>query len=451
MKLKSINPYTGKCIATVSEFSDKQIQEAIHQSEKAFHHWSHLAIARRADLIMETGRILLANKEMCARTITSEMGKPIRESIAEVEKCAWVCSWYAENGPDFLRDEGILTDATRSYVRYAPLGSILAIMPWNFPFWQVFRCAVPTLLAGNCVILKHASNVQQCAALMEDIFLQAGCSEGVFKNIPAGSAKVPGLIAAPCVKAVTLTGSEEAGSDVAALAGRQLKKTVLELGGSNPVLVLDDADLSSAVETGFRSRMQNAGQSCIAAKRFIVHEKVYDAFVERFLQKAQKIIVSDPMNPGTEMGPLAGTAHAVNVERQVTASQYMGATVLYGGHRQGAFFEPTVMINVTPEMPVFREEVFGPVAVITKAPDEEKMMELAGCSAFGLGATIFTSDIKRAERMIPGFGDGAVFINEMVKSDPRLPFGGTGKSGYGRELSWHGIREFVNVQTIYIR
>jgi succinate-semialdehyde dehydrogenase/glutarate-semialdehyde dehydrogenase len=205
--------------------------------------------------------------------------------------------WYAENGPDFLRDEGILTDATRSYVRYAPLGSILAIMPWNFPFWQVFRCAVPTLLAGNCVILKHASNVQQCAALMEDIFLQAGCSEGVFKNIPAGSAKVPGLIAAPCVKAVTLTGSEEAGSDVAALAGRQLKKTVLELGGSNPFLVLDDADLSSAVETGFRSRMQNAGQSCIAAKRFIVHEKVYDAFVERFLQKAQKIIVSDPMNP----------------------------------------------------------------------------------------------------------------------------------------------------------
>lgn len=450
MQLKSINPYTGECIAAVAEFSARQVQAVFRQSEKAFHFWKYFPVARRADLVRKTGLILHANKELYARTITSEMGKPLRESIAEIEKCAWLCSWYAENGPAFLRNEEILTDAKHSYVRYAPLGTILAIMPWNFPFWQVFRCAVPALLAGNCIVLKHASNVQQCAALIEDIFLKAGCPEGVFKNIPVSSEKVAGLIAHPLVKAVSLTGSPEAGSKVAELAGRHLKKTVLELGGSNPFLVLNDADLPAAVETGFRSRMQNAGQSCIAAKRFIVHQSVYNEFVEMFLQKVQKLVVSDPMNPGTEMGPLAGIEHAVKVERQVTESQYLGATVLYGGHRQGAFFEPTVMINVTADMPVFREEVFGPVAVIIKAPDEPKMMELAGASPFGLGVTVFTSDLGRAEKMIPWFKDGAVFVNEMVKSDPRLPFGGTEKSGYGRELSWHGIREFVNVQTVYI-
>lgn len=450
MKLKSINPYTGECIAAVNEFSDQQIQAAMHQSEKAFHHWSRLAIARRVDLMKKASHILQANKEMYARTITLEMGKPIRESIAEVEKCAWTSSWYAENGPGFLRDEIILTDATHSYVRYAPMGTFLAIMPWNFPFWQVFRCVVPAMLAGNCIVLKHASNVQQCAAILEDIFLEAGFPEGVFKNIPISSGKVARLIAYPIVKAVCFTGSSETGAKVAMLAGRQLKKTVLELGGSNPFLVLNDANLRAAVETGFRSRMQNAGQSCIAAKRFLIHESVYDDFMEMFLQKVQKLVVSNPMNPGTEMGPLAGIEHAVKLERQVTESQYLGATVLYGGHRQGAFFEPTVMINITPEMPVFREEVFGPVAVIIKAPSESKMIELASTSPFGLGVTVFTSDIGRAEKMIPWFRDGAIFINEMVKSDPRLPFGGTEKSGYGRELSWHGIREFVNVQTIFI-
>lgn len=450
MELKSINPYTGECIASIPEFSERQVQAAIRQSEKAFQQWMRYTIAQRADLLKESGRILHANKEVYAHTITSEMGKPIRESIAEVEKCAWVCSWYAENGPGFLRDEEVLTDASRSYVRYAPLGTILAIMPWNFPFWQVFRCAVPTMLAGNCILLKHASNVQQCAELIEDVFLKAGVPESVFKNLPVRSGRVADLIAHPIVKAVTLTGSAEAGSEVASVAGRYLKKTVLELGGSNPFLVLDDADLPAAVETGFRSRMQNAGQSCIAAKRFIIHEKVYDAFVEMFLHKVQNVIVSDPMNPGTEMGPLAGFEHAIKVEQQVTESQYQGATVLCGGHRQGAFFEPTIIINVTSEMPVFRDEVFGPVAAMIKVPDEEKMLELANCSPFGLGATICTSDVNRAIKMIPYIKDGAIFINEMVKSDPRLPFGGTGKSGYGRELSWHGIREFVNVQTIYI-
>jgi succinate-semialdehyde dehydrogenase/glutarate-semialdehyde dehydrogenase len=379
------------------------------------------------------------------------MGKPIRESRAEVEKCAWVCEFYARNAGSFLKSETIETDADKSYVHYAPLGTVLGIMPWNFPYWQVFRFAVPTLMAGNTVVLKHASNVQICAMLIEDVFVKAGFPSSVFTNLVMSSARVETVIKNPVVKAVSLTGSETAGQKVAASAGSEIKKSLLELGGSNAFVVLDDADIQKAVNTGIKARFQNAGQSCIAAKRFIVHRSVSEKFTGLLLTGIKKLKSGDPFREDTDLGPLANIQQAEKIENQVTRSMAMGATLVSGGNRDKAFYQPTVLTNVTPGMPLFDEEVFGPIVPITIAESTEHAIELANHTSFGLGVSLFTNDLKKASDLICEFHDGSVFVNDMVKSDPRLPFGGTGRSGFGRELAIYGIREFVNVKTVYIK
>ena len=384
-----------------------------------------------------------------AEAITSEMGKPVKESRAELEKCAWVCEYYAKNARLFLATETIDTDAYKSYVYYEPLGPILGIMPWNFPFWQVFRFCIPTLMAGNTVLLKHASGMQICAHHIEKIFETSGFPEGVFRNLVIGSERVENIIKHESIKAVSLTGSETAGQKVAAAAGSEIKKTLLELGGSNAFVVLEDADIKKAVQIGVKARFQNAGQSCIAAKRFIVHRKVSDEFIALFLQEIKKLKSGDPLKEDTDLGPLASIQQAEMVEYQVRRSVDMGANLLIGAIRDKAFFQPTVLTNVSPGMPVFDEEVFGPVAPVTIAENTAEAIALANATDFGLGVSLFTSDLKKAGDLIHEFEDGAVFINALVKSDPRLPFGGTKRSGYGRELAEAGIREFVNIKTVY--
>jgi succinate-semialdehyde dehydrogenase/glutarate-semialdehyde dehydrogenase len=378
------------------------------------------------------------------------MGKPVKESRAEVEKCAWVCDYYSENAEHFLAPETIQTDVFSSKVYYEPIGTILGIMPWNFPFWQAFRFCVPTLMAGNTVLLKHASNVQICARHIEDIFKQAGFPEGAFRNLVIGSERVEDVIKHQAVMAVSLTGSELAGQKVAAAAASEIKKSLLELGGSNAFVVLDDADVQKAVETGLKARFQNAGQSCIAAKRFIVHEKVRDSFIDLFLKGMKKLKTGDPSKEETDLGPLASVKQAEAVEEQVSRSITMGARLIAGGSRKKSFFEPTLIENVSPGMPLFDEEVFGPVAPVIIVENTMEAVALANATNFGLGVSLFTRDMKKATELVPEFRDGAVFINAMVKSDPRLPFGGTKRSGYGRELAGHGIREFVNVKTVYM-
>jgi succinate-semialdehyde dehydrogenase/glutarate-semialdehyde dehydrogenase len=378
------------------------------------------------------------------------MGKPVKESRSEIEKCAWVCKYYAENAEAFLRKEHIETDAEESYVSYEPLGVVLGIMPWNFPFWQVFRFAIPTLLAGNTVLLKHASNVQICARHIENIFNMSSVPRDVFRNLVTGSAGIGRIIENDIIRAVSLAGSDAAGQKVAEAAGRNLKKSLLELGGSNAFIVLEDADIEKAAETGVKARMANAGQSCIAAKRFIIHEKVKSAFLDSFIEKSEKIKTGDPSQEETGMGPLSSVQQAQTVEKQVKASTDMGARLLTGGKRINAFYSPTVLTEVTPSMPVFNEEVFGPVAPVIIVRNSEEAIALANDSKFGLGVTVFTSDLEKAKSMAGRYKDGTVFVNELVKSDPRLPFGGTWRSGYGRELAWHGIREFVNAKTVYV-
>ena len=450
MTLKSINPYSGHVIYEFDEFSDNVVQRAIGMSYEAFRNLRNEPFRLRSGRMSKVAGVLKSRKEELAGVITSEMGKPIRESIAEIEKCAWLCEYYARNAAEFLKNEIIQTGADQSYVRYDPLGPVLAVMPWNFPFWQVFRFASPNIMAGNTALLKHASNVQQCALMIEAVFKEAGFPENIFKTLVIGSSLVKKVIMNERVKAVTLTGSEKAGESVAETAGRFLKKSVLELGGSNAFIVLDDADLDLAVETGVKARMQNAGQSCIAAKRFIVQKKVYDKYLDLFLNKVKQLSVGDPMDQGTDMGPLSSVRQAELVHEQVYDAISKGAALLLGGHRKGAFYEPTVLTNINRDMNVFSEEVFGPVASFFRVEDDNEALEAANDTAFGLGTTVMTSDPSRAGFFISGCDDGAVFINELVKSDPRLPFGGTKRSGYGRELSFHGIKEFMNTKTIYI-
>jgi succinate-semialdehyde dehydrogenase/glutarate-semialdehyde dehydrogenase len=385
-----------------------------------------------------------------AGSITSEMGKPIKESRAEVEKCAWVCEYYAKNAITFLSIDSVETDAKKSYVSYEPLGTILGIMPWNFPFWQVFRFCVPTIMAGNTAVLKHASNVQLCAGNIEEVFRESGFPGGVFTNLAIGSERVEKVIEHEVIKAVSLTGSEGAGQKVAGIAGAEIKKTLLELGGSNSFIVLDDADVKKAAITGVKARFQNAGQSCISAKRFIVHEKVSDNFITEFLREMKKLRTGDPSKEITDMGPLASIEQAEKVEEQVGISIGMGARLISGGKRDKAGFSPTLLTDVSPGMPLFDEEVFGPVAPITIVQNTGEAVALANATKFGLGVSLFTRDLEKAAKLAHEFQDGAVFINAMVKSDPRLPFGGTKRSGYGRELSSQGIKEFVNVKTVYI-
>jgi succinate-semialdehyde dehydrogenase / glutarate-semialdehyde dehydrogenase len=451
MTLSSINPFTHEKIRDFEEFSDEKSAEILLRSLEAFDRWKRTTFEYRSSLMLKTAIFLRTNISEYASSITNEMGKPIRESLAEVEKCAWVCEYYAENAEAFLADEPAVTDADSSYVRYEPLGPILGIMPWNFPFWQVFRFAVPTLMAGNTVLLKHASNVQLCARNIENIFSGAGFPPFVFGNLVIGSARVDNLLRNEAIRAVSLTGSEAAGQKVAETAGRMLKKTVLELGGSNAFIVLDDADIKAAAETGIKARFQNAGQSCIAAKRFIITEKIYSEFLDLFLKKMSTLKSGDPSLEETDIGPLATVQQAERVEAQVKKSVEAGAKLIRGGGHQKAFFEPTLVTGVVPGMPLFDEEIFGPVAAVTIAKDTEAAVSLANHSGFGLGVSLFTRDLDRAQNLIGEFQDGAVFINSMVKSDPRLPFGGTRNSGYGRELARQGIREFVNVKTVYLK
>lgn len=449
MPLKSINPYNGELIEEYKEFSEPLVIEKIDLANRSFRLWRKKSYVNRAVLMLQVANNLRSKKEVYANTTSLEMGKPIVEARAEIEKCAWVCEYYAEMAEKHLETEVIESDAQLSRVQYEPLGVILGIMPWNFPFWQVFRFLAPTIMAGNTTLLKHASNVQGCAKHIEDIFSEAGFPEGVFQNLVIASSKVKPVIEHKHIKAVTLTGSEYAGSMVASQAGGRIKKTVLELGGSNAFIILEDADIDKAVEVGVIARMMNCGQSCIAAKRFIVHENLYAEFVRKYTSAINTLVVGDPLEEGTQLGPLSSINQAKEVEEQVNKAIRDGAKIGTGGKRDGCFYAPTLITNVSPEMAIFKEEVFGPVASVIAFNTEKEAVELNNQSEFGLGATIFTSDAEKAERLIPEIEDGAVFVNSLVKSDPRLPFGGTKKSGYGRELSLLGIREFVNAKTVF--
>ena len=451
MSLKSINPFTNKLIEEFQEFPEARVEEILIQSADAFEKWKRTDFGYRKSLIEKVADLLIKNVKEYSMTITMEMGKPINESKAEVEKCAWVCDYYAKNSEDFLKDESVDTDAYMSYVRYEPLGSVLGIMPWNFPFWQVFRFAAPTIMAGNTVLLKHASNVQMCARHIENIFSQSGYPPSVFSNLTIGSDRVHNIIEHKVVKAVSLTGSEIAGQKVAETAGRNIKKCLLELGGNNAFIVLEDADLEKAAEVGIKARMMNAGQSCIASKRFIIHANVKDKFIELFIEKLNTLKQGNPASDGIDIGPLATIQQAEAVEIQVKKSLEMGARIIAGGKRMNAFYTPTLVVDVRPGMPLFDEEVFGPVAPIIIARDNADAISLASRTKFGLGVSLFTNDLDKAQEIVSDFKDGAVFINELVKSDPRLPFGGTGRSGFGRELAIQGIREFVNIKTVYMK
>ncbi|WP_224482780.1 NAD-dependent succinate-semialdehyde dehydrogenase [Robertkochia aurantiaca] len=448
--IKSVNPYNGKELYEFEEFSSGQIAAAVDQAHKAHLEWRNSSFDHRRKHLKRVAELLREGKENYARTMSVEMGKPITQAIAEVEKCAWVCDYYADHAQTFLASELKETDAGESYVSYEPLGVVLAVMPWNYPYWQVFRFAAPAVMAGNTGLLKHASNVMKCAQNIEKIFLDAGFPEGVFSQLPIGSKKVKEVIENDKVRAVTLTGSEPAGRSVAADAGNQIKKTVLELGGSNAFIVMKDADIEKAAETALQARFQNTGQSCIAAKRLLLHEDIAEAFIDKFKKGMLKMKSGDPLEEDTYIGVMAREDLAEELEDQLKRTLDMGAELILGGKREKAWFEPTLVDKVTPEMPLFREETFGPVIGVTRFSTADEAINLSNDSKFGLGVNIFTNDIQQIKKMVPRFEEGAVFINEMVKSDPRLPFGGVKASGYGRELSEHGIREFVNIKTVYI-
>lgn len=453
MAIESINPATGEVIETFEPFSAEQIDETLARARKAYLHWRTTTFAERAALIRRVADALRAQKDELARIATLEMGKPITEARGEIEKCAWNCDYYAENAEAFLASEPIATNAADSYVEFTPIGVVLAIMPWNFPYWQVMRFAAPAVMAGNTAVLKHASNVSRCALEIERIFREADAPDGLFSTILVPGAEVEKIIADPRVAAVTLTGSTPAGQQVAGAAGRAIKKSVLELGGSDAFIVLADADLDAAAETAVRSRFQNAGQSCIAAKRFIVEESVADAFAQKFAEQASKLRVGDPLDGQTQLGPMARADLRDALVDQLDRSVKMGARVVLGGKvadGAGAYYPATIVTGVTDDMPIFVEETFGPVAAVIRARDAEHAVELANDSEFGLGGNLWTRDLDRARLLARRLESGAVFINGMTASDPRLPFGGVKQSGYGRELSSFGIREFVNIQTVWI-
>ena len=426
------------------------MQHLLKVSENTQLSWRNLSIQKRISFLPQLAKLLLENKEAYATCITTEMHKPISQAIAEVEKCALLCNYYYENAETFLATKNIKTEASESFVTYEPLGVILGVMPWNFPFWQVFRFAVPTLIAGNTVVVKHASNVPKSAKLIQEIFEQAGFPKGCYQDLPIPSSEVANIIANPIIKAVSLTGSEQAGIAVATEAGKHLKKCVLELGGSNAFIILEDANLEKAVAIAVNARMQNAGQSCIAAKRFLIHENIANDFISQFTKAVQELKTGDALDPKTQIGSLARVDLAEELDAQVQKSIQMGAKLILGGNRKEAFYEPTILTKVTTEMPVFKEETFGPVAAIVTFKNVDEAIKLSNQSEFGLGVSVFTQNIDVIKNRISDFNEGAVFINEMVKSDPRLPFGGVKKSGYGRELSEDGIKEFVNVKTVII-
>jgi len=454
MSLKSINPATDELVREYPEAGDKDVAMALAEASCAAAGWKRTSFADRAPKMRRAADLLDERKDELGRLMAVEMGKPLAQGRSEAEKCAWVCRYYADSAERFLAPEPVRTDASKSYVAFEPLGPVLAVMPWNFPFWQVFRFAAPALMAGNAGLLKHASNVTGCALAIEQVFKDAGFAAPLFRALLVESKRVAAIIAAPEVKAVTLTGSTPAGRAVASKAGEMLKKTVLELGGSDPYLVLEDAELEAAAETCVASRLINGGQSCIAAKRFIVVEPARARFEELFVEKMRKRKMGDPFEPGVDVGPQARRDLRDDLHRQVEESVRAGARRLLGGQvppGRGAFYPPTVLTGVRKGMPAFDEETFGPVAAIIAAKDEEDAVRQANDSPFGLGAAVFTADVERGERLAGALEAGSCFVNAFVKSDPRLPFGGIKESGYGRELSVFGIREFVNIKTVYVK
>jgi acyl-CoA reductase-like NAD-dependent aldehyde dehydrogenase len=453
MSIQTINPTTGEVLETFEPYNERQINEALEQASHAFAHWRAIPFAERANHLHSIASHLRDHQAELARLAVLEMGKSITEAEAEVEKCAWNCDYFAEHAQEFLRDESVATNATQSYIAFHPLGVILAVMPWNFPYWQVFRFAAPALMAGNTAVLKHASNVSRVALEIERIFQEAGLPQGVLRTVLVPGSETRRLIEDPRIAAVTLTGSDVAGVEVAAASGHVLKKAVLELGGSDAFIVLEDADLDQAAQVAVTARFQNNGQSCIAAKRFIVVEAVTDAFERKFVEAASKLQVGNPLNRETRIGPVARGDLRDALDRQVEASIRMGARVLLGGKAmegKGYFYAPTIVTDVTPDMPMFREETFGPAAAVIHARDMEHAVELANDSVFGLSCNLWTRDIEQARGLASHIAAGSLFINGMTASDPRLPFGGIKRSGYGRELSRFGIREFVNIQTVWI-
>jgi succinate-semialdehyde dehydrogenase/glutarate-semialdehyde dehydrogenase len=453
MAIASINPATGEELKEFASFDDSEIEKRLQRAERAFATYRHVAFAKRAQLMMAAASLLHREKEEFARIITLEMGKLFRAAMEEVEKCARGCRFFAENAERFLEDEPAQTDAARSYVRYQPLGAVLAIMPWNFPFWQVFRFAATALMAGNVGLLKHAANVPQCALAIENVLCRAGFDDGIFQTLLIESKQVEKLIADPRVKAVTLTGSEKAGSEVGSTAGRHIKKSVLELGGSDAFIVMPSADFEGALSTAIKARTINSGQSCIAAKRFFVADEIYDDFLQQFVERMRALKIGDPFDETTDLGPLATEQILQGVHEQVQKSIAAGAKLLTGGNRihgSGFFNEPTVLVDVPKESPAYREEVFGPVASVFRVRDADEAVEAANGTTFGLGASAWTNDPAEQELLTSELETGMVFINAMVASDPRLPFGGVKRSGFGRELGTAGIREFMNAKTIWI-
>jgi succinate-semialdehyde dehydrogenase/glutarate-semialdehyde dehydrogenase len=454
MAMQSLNPATGEFRESFVEQTAAQVEAYVVKAHEAFRGWRRSGFSERSRLLLRVAQILEKEKKDLARLMSAEMGKPILQAISEIEKCTLACVYYAEHAEKILAPEAVAVDARASYVRFDPLGPILAVMPWNFPFWQVFRFAAPALMAGNVCLLKHSSNVQGCAAAIEEIFRQAGFPAHIFANLRIGSAKVAALIAHPLVRAVTLTGSEPAGRQVAEQSGRNLKKIVLELGGSDPFIVLADAPMEICLSTAVNARMINNGQSCIAAKRFIVEAKIIVRFSSDFVAAVSALKVGDPLDESNDLGPLARADLVDELERQVQESVRRGARILTGGQRlsgrPGYYFQPTVLAEVRPGMPAYDEELFGPVAALISARDAADAVRIANDTPFGLGASIWTKDLDKAEKMAADIEAGMVFVNGLVRSDPRLPFGGIKNSGFGRELSQYGIKEFVNIKTVVI-
>jgi succinate-semialdehyde dehydrogenase/glutarate-semialdehyde dehydrogenase len=458
MPISSINPATGEVLQTFDSLTEPQLEERIARGVEAFREHRRSSFAERSEKMMRAAEILEKENKSFARTMTLEMGKPINAAVQEAEKCAWVCRYYAENAERYLADETVETNATKSFVRYQPLGVVLAVMPWNFPFWQVFRFAAPALMAGNVGLLKHASNVPQSALAIEDIFHRAGFAQGSFQTLLIGSDAVQSVLEDPRVAAATLTGSEPAGRSVAGIAGKQIKKTVLELGGSDPFIVMPSANFEDAVSTAVKARTINNGQSCIAAKRFIVHDEIYDRFEKGFVEAMKRLRVGDPIDESTDVGPLATEQILKDIEEQVQVSVAAGAKLLTGGQRvkfdgdlsRGNFYEPTVLVDIPKDSPAYRDEIFGPVASLFRIRTLDEAIGLANATTFGLGSAAWTNDEKERDRFINDLEAGCVFINGMVASDPRLPFGGVKHSGYGRELGEFGIREFVNIKTVVV-
>ena len=455
MTLKSVNPATGNTLQTFVEMTEDEVNAIVESVHGSFNGWRKTSFSFRAERMKEVAHLLREGKEDFGALMTEEMGKPYKQSIAEAEKCAWVCEYYADNAENYLANKNIATEATNSFVSYQPIGIVLAVMPWNFPFWQVFRFAAPTLMAGNPGILKHASNVQGCAQAIEDIFTAADFPDNLFKNLVIGSDKVENVIKNPLVKAVTLPGSTPAGKAVASLAGSMLKKTVLELGGSDPYVILEDADLDQAANACVAGRMLNTGQSCIAAKRFIVVEPCRSEFTNKVAKKIKNMKMGDPLDPTVDIGPMVNVSARDELHQQVITSLDKGAMLVAGGiipQSPGSFYPPTLLVDVAPGMPAFDDELFGPVAVIIAAKDEHQALELANQTKFGLGAAVFTTDLKKGKKIAAEVLEaGCCFVNDFVKSDPRLPFGGIKESGYGRELSEFGIHEFVNIKTVVMQ